>query len=129
MALASYFGRREVDSVTDKIGDDLSMTKGITDELIWNVGLDVIREVKTVLRSSHNEGLGDAKDNLTKRIRHGFHSHTTSLNCTLYIVRKCPLKNTRANVLFKNIQDSINNEKEESSKDSPFVIGLGHCPV
>jgi hypothetical protein len=35
-----------VNLMTFEVGDDLTKSEGVTDELIWNVGLDVVGEVE-----------------------------------------------------------------------------------
>jgi len=52
MAFPGSFGWRELDGVSDKVGDDLAKTKRVTDELIRNVWFHIIRQVEIVLRCS-----------------------------------------------------------------------------
>jgi hypothetical protein len=54
----------ELDGVSDDVGDDLSQTKRVTNELIWYVGFHIIRKVEVVLGSTDDEGLEVAKDRL-----------------------------------------------------------------
>jgi hypothetical protein len=35
-----------VNLMTFEVGDDLKKSEGVTDELIWNVGLDIVGEVE-----------------------------------------------------------------------------------
>lgn len=56
--------RRELDSITNKIGDDLSQTERVSDKLVRYIGIDVVGQLKLILRSSHDESLEDAEDSL-----------------------------------------------------------------
>ena len=64
MALARDLGRRKLDGVTYEVGDHLAEAEGVTDELVGDVGLHIVREVKVVLRGTDDECLEDAKHRL-----------------------------------------------------------------
>lgn len=57
MSLPHDLARGELDSVADKVRNNLAQTQRVTDELIRNVWVNVICEVKVVLRWSYNESL------------------------------------------------------------------------
>lgn len=76
MPLPRDFAWSKFDSVPDKIGNNLTETKGVTDELVRNVCFDVVSEVEVVLRGTDDEGFEDTKDGLTDGVGDGFHGHS-----------------------------------------------------
>jgi hypothetical protein len=85
LALTVDLGRRELDGVTDEVGDDLAKTKRVTDELIWDIGLNIVGEIELVLRGANDEGLEDTKDGLTERVGDSFHRHATSFDYGIHV--------------------------------------------
>jgi hypothetical protein len=58
--------RRELDGVTNKIGDNLAQPQWVTDKLVWNGGIDVVDEIQTVLLGFDAESLQDAEHGETE---------------------------------------------------------------
>jgi len=54
--------RREFNSISNQVRDDLSETQGIANELVRNVRLNIVREIDLVLRSTDNQSFEDPKD-------------------------------------------------------------------
>lgn len=46
--------------------------------MVWNVGLDVVREVEVILGCANDESHEDTKDGLVEGVGDGFHGHTAS---------------------------------------------------
>ena len=67
MTLTSDLARRELDRIADEVRDNLTKTEGVTNELILDVRVHVVREVQVVLRSAHNQCLEDTEDSLPDR--------------------------------------------------------------
>lgn len=49
MSLDAVLRRRELDGITDQVGDDLSETQGIANELVWDVWIDIVGQLQLVL--------------------------------------------------------------------------------
>lgn len=81
MPFARDFRGCKLYGVANKVRDDLAQSKGIADQLIWNVGVYIIGEVEIVLRRADDQSLQNTKDRLTEGIGHRFHGHTTCFNC------------------------------------------------
>jgi hypothetical protein len=75
MTVSTYF-----DSVTDKIGDDLTKSERITDEEIRNVRLDGVHQVEATLSSLDGESLEDTEDGRSTTERNRLDSHSTCFN-------------------------------------------------
>lgn len=54
VAFRGSFGRCEFDGVAHQVGDDLPETQWIADELVGDVGVDVVCEVQLILRSAND---------------------------------------------------------------------------
>jgi hypothetical protein len=78
--LARRFRRRELDCVPDEVRDYLAETQRVADQLVRDVRIDVVREVKVVLGRADDKRLEDAKDGLAEGVCHGFHGHPTGFD-------------------------------------------------
>ena len=68
MSLSGCLRGRKFDGVTNKVGDNLTKAKGVTDKLVGNIRLNIVGKIEIILRSTNDECLQDAKNRLTKRI-------------------------------------------------------------
>lgn len=109
MPLPGHFRRSKLDCVTDKVGNDLSETKRVADQLIRDIGLDIVCQVEVVLRGPNDESLQDAEDSLTKRVGDGFHRHTTGFDCSKQLV--CNLGSGTTTRTLRNVQDIVDDQQ------------------
>jgi hypothetical protein len=58
----------------------------VADQLVGDVGLDVIRQVEVALRGTDDESFEDPKYSLSEGVRNSFHSHSSSFD---QIIGKC----------------------------------------
>lgn len=65
MALPRDLARGELDSVADKVGNNLAQTQRVADKLIRNVWVYVVCEVEVILRRSYNKCLEDTEDRMS----------------------------------------------------------------
>lgn len=77
-------GRCELDRIASQIGESLvlRLIRRVSDELIGNIGVNVVGQVEIVLQGTDSKSLEDPKDCLTQRIRDSVYSHATGLDCT-----------------------------------------------